>query len=144
PPDPGPTKWAGVLANIEAALAPRSQAAGPAPRSVWSAVRWGGLAAAAAAVALAVGAPGPRWPAAVLDRSAPQAPVQADAPFPLLTEGDVNILSVRPADAAGLLVGVVPMPDEVELVSATDVTVHSPRPDDEPADPMIGPAPRGD
>src|SRR5262249_21903112 len=36
PPDPGPTKWAGVLANIEAALAPRSQAAGPAPPSLLS------------------------------------------------------------------------------------------------------------
>src|SRR5207248_11037657 len=85
---------------------------GPAPpRRPWMRGLMVGLPAAAAVLAAVyLSGPGPTRPA-------------AEAPWPVVTEDDVEILSLQEADAGLLVVGAPPVAGRLTLASAADVNL---------------------
>jgi anti-sigma factor RsiW len=130
PEEPGEAAWAGVLTNVADHL-DHAPAAAPARRRLWRllVLGGGGLAAAVAAVwvTLALLHPGPAEAPPVADRPAPEA-VAAVEPLPVVSEDEVEILSVEAADTGTLVVGVPPVRGPLELVGPHDITLISRQP----------------
>jgi hypothetical protein len=111
-PAPGPEAWDRVAAGVRKSLARRRPRRTPA-FGVWAAV------AAAAAFAALV----------------PRGPVEA--PWPVTSADDVEILSVQHDDAGLLVVGAPPDLGPLTLVSANDVHLINIEADDEGTMPMV-------
>jgi hypothetical protein len=152
PPPPCPLAWAGVLTGIAASLE-RANPVTPTPaRTGHFPGRSALLGVVAASVAVLIGGPEWRRPLAVLPSDTPAAPaITAADGFLVMNNVDVDILSLRPADATILLVGVSPLPEALEFAAAGDVTVHSVQPGPDGTRPemaddgmpmLVAPAPR--
>jgi hypothetical protein len=139
-PDPGPAAWDAVLARVRREV----DARGPSrPRRPWARGLMVALPAAAAVLA-------------AVHLSRPPAPPRppAEAPWPVTTADDVEILSIQEADAGMLVVGAPPLVGRLTLASAADVNLigveagddgtlpHAQWPDDPDDTPMVVAPPR--
>ena len=130
PAAPSEDAWAKVWKNVERGIdEQRPRVRGP--RNRWW--RRGLLAAvlavtptAAAAVAIGLAI---QPPAAVNPQVAPTEPESIEEPFAVATINDVEILSVRDADASCLVVGESPLNEPITLANSTDVRLDSLPPD---------------
>ena len=138
-PDPGPAAWDAVLSRVRREAEAHRRTA---PRRSWARGLMVALPAAAAVLA-----------AVYLSR--PPAPTgPAEAPWPVVGEDDVEIISLQEADAGLLVIGAPPLAGRLTLASAADVNLigvdaaddgtlpHAQWPDGPDDAPMVLPAPR--
>jgi len=128
-PEPTPAEWSVVRKRIQAALVPSSPPRVRAfpRRNLWT------NAASAAAIFLALLLYRPTGKEVAV-APAPREPMVT--PFPVVSEKDVEILSMDAADADALVVGELPMRGPVVLAGPGDVVLDHLQPDDGMEAPM--------
>jgi anti-sigma-K factor RskA len=123
PPEPTEAQWAGVFSHIKAAL----------PAAVAPSLRWRrglawGLAALATAAAVLL--------AVFLTRPTEVGPPPPE-PFPVVTPDEFEINQINAEDAGALLVGDIPVREQLALLGPGEVTVESVKSDVEGMDPTF-------
>jgi hypothetical protein len=139
PPEPDPAAWEGLRGRIKAQVFlpkdPRdlpTEAGARRRRGAWVLSLAGACAAAAAVLAVLAA-----WPDPTLPPGAGPAPTppgrsavaeggpdeQAEEPFPVMGDHEVNIISMDAGDADALALGEDPMLGEIELTRLEDVTL---------------------
>jgi hypothetical protein len=111
PPEPSAETWAATLRRIERALPSPSGAGQPRRSRFWPLLTLA-VAATLACVLLARSLWAPVPPAA-----------SDDEPFPVLSTGEVTIISMDARDTDALVVGHPPVADPFEFATPADVTV---------------------
>jgi anti-sigma factor RsiW len=122
PPEPTEAQWAAVLSRIAADLPAAPAKLGLLAnlgRFRTAAAVLLGLALAAGAAAVVVLVLGPFRPAPL--PGGPHPDLDLETPLPLVSAGDVEIISMDGADLKALVVGEPPLRSDVKLVCAKDV-----------------------